>query len=112
MFVKLNHLKSMPKMQKELDEKGKIGRMKPIGKFFRETRGRTANRGLRRIAKQKATDDRWLSYGIRGSKLLPSWNKTGEIVGKGGAFCRGRRVTGSANFIGYTGPKRPLRTSL
>lgn len=48
----------------------------------------------------------------RGSKSLPSWNKTGEIVGKGGAFCRGRRVTGSANFIGYTGPKRPLRTSL
>lgn len=48
----------------------------------------------------------------RGSKLLPSWNKTGEIVGKGGTFCRGRRVTGSANFIGYTGPKRPLRTSL
>lgn len=34
-----------------LDEKGKIGRMKPIGKFFRETRGRTENRGLRRIAK-------------------------------------------------------------
>ena len=25
-----------------------------------ETRGRTGNRGLRRIAKQKATDDRWL----------------------------------------------------
>lgn len=86
--------------------------MEPIGKFFRETRGRTENRGLRRIAKQKATDDRWLSCVIRGSKLLPSWNKTGEIVGKGGAFCRGRRVTGSANFIGYTGPKRPLRTSL
>ena len=86
--------------------------MKPIGKFFRETRGRTANQGLRRIAKQKATDDWWLFYVIRESKLLASWNKTGEIVGKGGAFCRGRRVTGSANFIGYTGPKRPLRTSL
>ena len=85
--------------------------MKPIGKFFRETRGRAENRGLRRIAKQKATDDRWLSYVIRGSKLLPSWNKTGEIVGKG-ALLPGRRVTGSANFIGYTGPKRPLRTSL
>ena len=94
MFVKLNHLNSIPKMQKDLDEKrGKMGRMKPIGKFFRETRGRTGNRGLRRIAKQKATDDRWLFYVIRGSKLLPSWNKTGEIVGKGGAFCRGRRVT-------------------
>ena len=77
-----------------------------------ETRGRTGNRGLRRIAKQKATDDRWLSCVIRGSKLLSSWNKTGEIVGKGGTFCRGRRVTGFANFIGYTGPKRPLRTSL
>ena len=86
--------------------------MKPIGKFFRETRGRTENQGLRQIAKQKATDDRWLSYVMRGSKLLPSWNKTREIVGKGGAFCRGRRVTGSANFIGYTGLKRPLRTSL
>lgn len=112
MFVKLNHLNSIPKMQKDLDEKGKMGRMKPIGKFFRETRGRTENRGLRQIAKQKATDDWWLFYVIRGSKLLPSWNKTGEIVGKGGAFCRGRRMTGSANFIGYTGPKRPLRTSL
>ena len=30
--------------------------MKPIGKFFRETRERTGNRGLRRIAKQKAED--------------------------------------------------------
>lgn len=99
-------------MQKELEEKGGIGRIKPIGKFFREPRVRTGNRGLRRIAKQKATDDRWLSYVMRWSKLLPSWNKTEEIVGKGGAFCRGRRVTGSANFIGYTGPKRPLRTSL
>lgn len=47
-------------MQKELEEKGGIGRIKPIGKFFRETRERTENRGLRRIAKQKATDDRWL----------------------------------------------------
>lgn len=100
-------------MQKDLDEKrGKMGRMKPIGKFFKETRGRTENRGLRQIAKQKAADDRRLSYVIRGSKLLASQNKTGEIVGKGGAFCRGRRVTESANFIGYTGPKRPLRTSL
>ena len=37
MFVKLNKfLKSMPKMQKELDEKGGMGRMKPIGKFFRD----------------------------------------------------------------------------
>lgn len=76
----------MPKMQKELEEKGGIGRIKPIGKFFRETRERTENRGLRRIAKQKATDHRWLSYVIWGSKLLPLWNKTGEIVGKGGLF--------------------------
>ncbi len=36
----------MPKMQKELEEKGGMGKMKPIGKFFRETRGRTENRGL------------------------------------------------------------------
>lgn len=113
MFVKLKKsFEKYAKNAKDLDEKGGMGRLKPIGKLFRETRGRTENRGLRRIEKQKATDDRWLFYDIRGSKLLPSWNKTGEIVGKGGAFCRGRRVTGSANFIGYTGPKRPLRTSL
>ena len=43
--------------------------MKPIGKFFRETRERTGNRGLRRIAKQKATDDRWLSCVIRGEQI-------------------------------------------
>ena len=57
-------------MQKDLDEKGGMGRMKPIGKFFRETRGRTENQGLRQIAKQKATDDRWLSVRYKKNPLM------------------------------------------
>lgn len=76
----------MPKMQKDLDEKGEIGRMKPIGKFFRETRGRTGNRGLRRIAKQKATGDRWLFYVMQGSKFCLRGIKQGKLWGKGALF--------------------------
>ena len=64
--------------------------MKPIGKFFRETRGRTGNRRLRRIAKQKATDHRWLfvtsqtGLGLRGGSGSKQVGVVDfHIIGKG-----------------------------
>ena len=74
-----------------LDEKGEIGRVKPIGKFFRETRGRTGNRGLRRIAKQKATDDRWLFV----ASQTPPWAAPNK----------------STNFIHFLQKKEPADVS-
>ena len=114
MFVKLNHLKSMPKMQKDLDEKGEMGRMKPIGKFFRETRERTGNRGLRRIAKQKATDDRWLfvtsqtGLGLRGGSGSRQVGVVDfPIIGKGQLAAAPNKST---NFIHFLRKKNPLMT--
>lgn len=55
-----------------------------------ETRGRTGNRGLRRIAKQKATDHRWLSVtsqtglGLRGGSGSKQVGVVDfHIIGKG-----------------------------
>lgn len=42
-------------MQKELDEKGGMGRMKPIGKFFRDKR---KNRKSRIMTNSKAESHR------------------------------------------------------
>ena len=60
--------------------------MKPIGKFFRETRGRTGNRGLRQIAKQKATDHRWLFMLYEGANCCLRGIKQGKLWGKGALF--------------------------
>ena len=55
-----------------------------------ETRGRTGNRGLRRIAKQKATDDRWLFV----ASQTPPWAAPNK----------------STNFIHFLQKKNPLMT--